>query len=234
MRYIGLILISLCLAVLPAMAQEDEGTRISPENVLMLELENGRIFIEMFPDVAPAHVQRIRALASQGFYDGVIFHRVIPGFMAQGGDPTGTGTGGSDLPDLPAEFSPIPHRKGILSMARSRSPNSANSQFFIMLADGPPGGGNWSQLDGNYTVWGRVIDGMEFVEEIAAGEPPADPTVIVRARTVATEFPEATSYPGPAPIPEREAFAAQRAADFDPLFDADVQIDILTPVLRNP
>ncbi|MBN4046540.1 peptidylprolyl isomerase [bacterium AH-315-P15] len=234
MRYIGLILLSLCLAVLPAAAQVEGGTRISPENVLMFELETGRVFIEMFPDVAPAHVERIRGLASQGFYDGVIFHRVIRGFMAQGGDPTGTGTGSSDLPDLPAEFSPIPHRKGIVSMARSRSPNSANSQFFIMLADTAPNGSSWSQLDGTYTVWGRVIDGMEFVEQIAEGEPPADPTVILRARTVATEFPEASSFPGPPPLAAREAYAAQRAEDFDPLFETDVQIDILSPILRTP
>ena len=234
MRIILLAVAAAFMAVSPSLAQDEEPRRISPENVLMLELDTGRVFIEMYPDVAPRHVQRIRTLATQGFYDGVVFHRVIPGFMAQGGDPTGTGTGSSDLPNLPAEFSTIPHRRGIASMARAGDPNSANSQFFLMLADTPQNGGTWSQLDGSYTVWGRVIDGMEHVDEIAVGEPPADPTVIIRARTVATEFPEARSFPGPADLPERQAYAERAQEDFDPLFDTDTNIDILSPVLRNP
>ncbi len=206
---------------------------ISPENVLMIDLDNGdSILVEMFPDVAPQHVERIRTLASQGFYDGVIFHRVIDGFMAQGGDPTGTGRGGSELPDLPAEFSPIPHQRGILSMARAQDVNSANSQFFIMLADGE--GGSWSQLDGQYTVWGRVLSGMDAVDGIAKGEPPVNPTRIQRARILASELPDIDGVPSPGPVPGRAAFAQQRAEDFDPLFDTDVDIDILTPVLTNP
>jgi len=236
MRIIGTSLLAAFLFAVPAMAQEERDTShpIPAGDVLMLELENGRVFIEMFPDVAPAHVERIRALATQGFFDDVTFHRVIDGFMAQGGDPTGTGAGGSDLPDLPSEFSAIPHRRGTVSMARAASPDSANSQFFIMLADTSPSGSSWSQLDNNYTVWGRVVDGMAFVDDIAKGEPPLDPTEIVRARTVATEFSEVSSFPGPPPTPERLAAAALRAEQIDTLFETDVQIDILSPVLRTP
>lgn len=216
-----------------AAAQDSDAAEaeiISPENILVMDLENGEnVLIEMFPDVAPQHVERIRTLASQGFYDGVIFHRVIRDFMAQGGDPTGTGRGGSELPDLPAEFSPIPHARGIVAMARAADPNSANSQFYIMLADG-----DWSQLDGQYTVWGRVLNGMDGIDQIAQGEPPANPTRILRARTLATEYPDITGVPSPGPVPGRAAFARERAEDFDPLFETDVDIDILTPVLQEP
>ncbi len=206
---------------------------ITPENVLLVDFDNDTsIVIEMFPDIAPLHVERIRTLASQGFYDGVIFHRVIDGFMAQTGDPTGTGRGGSDLQDLPAEFSPIAHQRGIVSMARAQELDSANSQFFIMLADGPSG--SWSQLDGQYTVWGRVIDGMEHVDGIRKGEPPANPTRILRMRTLASEYPDFAGMDSPGPVPGRTAFAQERAEQFDSLFETDVQIDILTPVLANP
>ncbi len=230
-------LVLLCVLAAPAWAQSssdggEPGRQISPENVLILELETGTVFIEMFPDVAPRHVERVRTLATQGFYDNVVFHRVIDGFMAQGGDPTGTGTGGSELPNLPAEFSTIPHRRGILSMARSQSPDSANSQFFIMLADRPEGASSWTQLDTSYTVWGRVIEGMANVDEIAIGEPPEDPTQIIRARTVATELPGMAFVPGPPDLPERLAYASLEAEAFDPLYEDDVQIDILSPVLR--
>jgi len=217
-----------------AFAQETEEREISPENVLVLDLEVGTVFIEMYPDIAPAHVERIRTLANQGFYDNTVFHRVIEGFMAQGGDPTGTGTGGSELPDLPAEFSTIPHRRGMVSMARSQDVNSANSQFFVMLADRPDGAPTWSQLDGTYTVWGRVIEGMEHVDEIALGEPPEEPTEVVRARIAATEFPGIPFVAGPADIRERTEFASMEAQTFDPLFEDDVEIDILTPVLNRP
>ncbi len=131
-------------------------------NSIILNLKSGPVKIALRPDLAPNHVARIKELAGQGFYDGVVFHRVIPGFMAQTGDPTGTGTGGSDLPDLKAEFSAEKHKRGTLSMARSSSPNSANSQFFIVFADAP-----W--LDKQYTVWGQVVEGMEHVDAIKKG-----------------------------------------------------------------
>ena len=134
----------------------------------------GDVVIKLRPDLAPKHVERITELASSGFYDGVTFHRVIPGFMAQGGDPTGRGTGGSDLPDLRAEFSDASHRRGVCSMARTSDPNSANSQFFICNADA-------DFLDGQYTVWGEVESGMEYVDALPVGEPPRDPGKIVKA-----------------------------------------------------
>ena len=142
---------------------------------LTLTLDSGGdVVIRLRPDLAPGHVERITGLAKDGFYDGVVFHRVIPGFMAQGGDPTGTGTGGSDLPDLKAEFSKEPHVRGTCSMARTPNPNSANSQFFICLDDA-------RFLDGQYTVWGEVIDGMDYVDALPKGEPPAKPGKIVKA-----------------------------------------------------
>jgi len=134
---------------------------MSRETIVM-ELKSGPVVIELRPDLAPNHVARIKELAGKGFYDGVVFHRVIPDFMAQTGDPTGTGTGGSDLPDLKAEFSAEKHGRGTVSMARSSSPNSANSQFFICFADAP-----W--LDRQYTAWGKVISGMEHVDAIKKG-----------------------------------------------------------------
>ena len=148
------------------------------ENLIYLDLEYGRVVIQLLPDVAPLHVARIRELARQGFYDNVIFHRVIDGFMAQTGDPTGTGRGGSPLPNLRSEFSQVPFERGTVGMARAQSPNSANSQFFICFAPA-------RFLDGQYTVWGRVIQGMEFVDRIHRGEPPANPDRIVRMRVAA-------------------------------------------------
>jgi cyclophilin family peptidyl-prolyl cis-trans isomerase len=132
------------------------------ENTLILDLKSGPVVIELKPDVAPGHVARIKDLARKGFYDGVVFHRVIPGFMAQTGDPTGTGSGGSDLPDLKAEFSATPHKRGTVSMARTSNPNSANSQFFICFDDA-------SWLDRQYSVWGQVVEGMEHVDAIKKG-----------------------------------------------------------------
>ncbi|WP_106640589.1 peptidylprolyl isomerase [Allosphingosinicella vermicomposti] len=142
---------------------------------LTLSLDSGGdVVIRLRADLAPGHVERITSLAKDGFYDGVVFHRVIPGFMAQGGDPTGTGTGGSDLPDLKAEFSKEPHVRGTCSMARTPNPNSANSQFFICFDDA-------RFLDGQYTVWGEVIEGMDYVDALPKGEPPAKPGKIVKA-----------------------------------------------------
>ena len=134
----------------------------------------GDVVIRLRPDLAPGHVERIARLARDGFYDGVVFHRVIDGFMAQGGDPTGRGTGGSSKPDLRAEFSREPHMRGACSMARTNDPNSANSQFFICFDDA-------GFLDGQYTVWGEVESGMEHVDALPKGEPPADPGKIVKA-----------------------------------------------------
>ncbi len=150
---------SLCLAA------AEPGAALDPENTLLIELSTGgRVVIEMLPEVAPKHVARIKELARDGFYDGIVFHRVIDGFMAQTGDPTGTGTGGSGRGKLPAEFSKVPFERGVVGMARTQDPNSADSQFFIMFAPAP-------HLNGQYTVWGRVIEGMEFVDKIARTEP---------------------------------------------------------------
>jgi peptidylprolyl isomerase len=148
------------------------------ENTLYMELECGRVVIELRPDIAPQHVARIKELTREGFYDGIVFHRVIPGFMAQSGDPTGTGRGGSEKPDLPAEFSDAPFERGTIGMARTSNPNSANSQFFINFAPAP-------HLNGQYTVWGEVVEGMEYVDQIAPGEPPASPDHIVKMSVAA-------------------------------------------------
>jgi peptidylprolyl isomerase len=139
---------------------------------LIMTLDTGPVTIRLRPDLAPGHVARISELATEGFYDGVVFHRVIAGFMAQGGDPTGTGSGGSKKPNLRAEFSSAPHSRGVCSMARTSNPHSANSQFFICLADS-------NFLDNQYTVWGEVIDGMENVDALPKGEPPRQPGKIV-------------------------------------------------------
>jgi peptidyl-prolyl cis-trans isomerase B (cyclophilin B) len=149
-----------------------------PENTLVVETTKGRIVIALRPDLAPGHVERIKTLARQGFYDGVPFHRVIEGFMAQTGDPTGTGSGGSDLPDLKAEFNAEPHVRGVCSMARTNAPNSANSQFFICFDDA-------TFLDKQYTVWGKVVEGMDNVDKIKRGEPVRDPDRIVSMRVMA-------------------------------------------------
>jgi len=136
--------------------------------------EGGDVVIQLRPDLAPGHVTRITELANDGFYDGVVFHRVIPGFMAQGGDPTGTGMSGSDKPDLKAEFNAEPHVRGTCSMARTQVPDSANSQFFICFDDA-------RFLDRQYTVWGQVVSGMEHVDALPKGEPPREPGKIVKA-----------------------------------------------------
>ncbi len=147
----------------------------NPANHLFLDLSTGgTVEIVLRPDLAPQHIERIQALVRQGFYNGLTFHRVIPDFMAQGGDPKGTGEGGSSLPDLKAEFTTVPFLRGTVGMARTEQPDTANSQFFIMFVPHP-------ELDGNYTVVGRVVKGMEAVDAIAPGEPPENPTKIVKA-----------------------------------------------------
>jgi len=151
---------------------------MDPENTIIMALESGPVTIKLRPDLAPGHVARIKELAREGFYDGVVFHRVIPGFMAQGGDPTGTGTSGSDKPNLQAEFSREPHARGVCSMARTNAPNSANSQFFICFDDA-------TFLDGQYTVWGEVTEGMDLVDALPKGEPPRSPGKIVSMKVAA-------------------------------------------------
>lgn len=149
-----------------------------PENTIIMETTKGRVVIELLPDLAPGHVARIKELAREKFYDGIVFHRVIDGFMAQTGDPTGTGMGGSDKPDLKAEFSNMSHVRGTCSMARSQNPNSANSQFFICFEDSA-----W--LNRQYSVWGQVIEGMDNIDKIKRGEPVSDPDSIVTMRVAA-------------------------------------------------
>lgn len=163
--------------LLGAALMTTEAAAADLENTLYMDLEHGRVVIEMRPDLAPKHVEQIKRLTRSGFYDGVVFHRVIDGFMAQGGDPTGTGTGGSGN-NLPAEFSSEPHVRGVTSMARTQDPNSADSQFFIMFAPAP-------HLDGQYTVWGKVTKGMEFIDKLKRGDSRrggvvSDPDKIVR------------------------------------------------------
>jgi cyclophilin family peptidyl-prolyl cis-trans isomerase len=177
-----------------------------PENILLLDLSTGgRVAIQLWPELAPRHVERIKALTRQNFYNGLLFHRVIPGFMAQTGDPQGTGEGGSPLPDLASEFNIFPHLRGVVSMARTDDPNSANSQFFIMLHPR-------MSLDGKYTGFGRVISGMSYVDLIEKGEPPANPSRIVRASIAADNIPPpvpgqpiptfaASVAPAPQPVP---------------------------------
>lgn len=165
-----------------ASSAADQKPILDPENTLYLDLPDGRVVIQMRPDLAPKHVERIKQLARQGFYDGLAFHRVIPDFMAQTGDPRGDGTGGSGK-RLQAEFSKAPHVRGTVSMARANDPNSADSQFFICFAPA-------SFLDGQYTVWGEVISGMEFVDKIKAGSQinngaVKDPTKIVKMQVAA-------------------------------------------------
>lgn len=170
-----------------------------PENMLVLDLSTGgRVTIQMFPAIAPAHVERIKGLTRKGFYNGVVFHRVIDGFMAQTGDPTGTGEGGSDLPDLKAEFNDTPHLRGAVSMARTNEPDTANSQFFICFQPR-------FSLDKKYTVFGRVTSGMQFVDAIERGEPPANPSKVIQASIAADNVPPpvfaAPTAPAAAEVP---------------------------------
>ena len=169
MRYIKLILINFFLLISSTNIIAKEMTE-NKDNILLIDLKDGQVKIELLPEVSPKHVERIKELSNKGFYDGIVFHRVIDGFMAQTGDPTGTGMGGSDLPDLKAEFSKVSHKRGVVSMARSANPDSANSQFFIVLEDSP-------HLDNQYTVWGKVLSGMEFVDSIKKGNARKNGTV---------------------------------------------------------
>jgi peptidylprolyl isomerase len=172
------ILMSLTLAVLcPTAAAQAQAP--DPQDTLVIELKRGRVLIKLRPDLAPQHVARAKQLARDGFYNGLKFHRVIAGFMAQTGDPTGTGTGNSKYPNLPAEFTKEVYKRGSVGAARTADPNSANSQFFICFGDGCRG------LTGAYTLWGEVISGMEHVDAIAKGEPPAQPDVMQKVYVLA-------------------------------------------------
>ncbi|MFM5924611.1 MAG: peptidylprolyl isomerase [Novosphingobium sp.] len=208
-RSFALLAIGLSLVSAPALAKKkpapapaapvmsavvDPDPSHDPENILVLDLSNGgRVMIRLMPSWAPGHVERIKTLTSQGFYNGVIFHRVIDGFMAQTGDPTGTGQGGSQLPDLKAEFNFMPHVRGTVSMARTDQPDTANSQFFIVFYPR-------FALDHRYTNFGRVIAGMDVVDAIQRGEPPASPTKILQASLLSENKPK-PAPPAPAAAP---------------------------------
>ena len=200
---IALFFLGLALAASPALAKQappppaapalptivNQDPTVAPENVVYLDLSNGgRVTLRLMPEWAPGHVERIKTLVKQGFYNGIIFHRVIDGFMAQTGDPTGTGQGGSQLPDLKAEFNSMPHLRGTLSMARTEAPDSANSQFFIVFYPR-------FALDRKYTVFGRVIGGMDAADAIERGEPPANPTKIVQASLAVDNMPRPVLAP---------------------------------------
>lgn len=196
-----LLLGIVAAALSPAMAQTaapvSAPTAPDLENMLVLDLSTGgRVTIQMFPAVAPAHVERIKTLTRKGFYNGVIFHRVIDGFMAQTGDPKGTGQGGSELPDLKAEFNDTPHLRGTVSMARTNEPDTANSQFFICFQPR-------FSLDKKYTVFGRVTSGMQFVDAIERGEPPVNPSTVNQASIASDNVaPPAFAAPAAAVAPE--------------------------------
>jgi peptidylprolyl isomerase len=178
-RSLGLVLAVLLTTIVPGMSRAVPPAAGSLENVVLLDLKDGRVTILLRPDLAPKHVARVKQLVREHFYNGIVFHRVIPGFMAQTGDPTGTGTGGSKYPDLPAEFSKTAKfERGTVGAARSSDPNSANSQFFIDFAPA-------SGLNGQYTIWGQVIDGMDAVDKIKPGEPPVQPDKIVKMQLAA-------------------------------------------------
>ncbi len=169
-NFLGSVVAATLLSTAPTTAKD-------LENMLYLDLAYGRVVIQLRPDLAPKHVARIKELTREGFYDGLVFHRVIDGFMAQTGDPTGTGTGGSGQ-TLPAEFTQTPFVRGTIGMARTSDPDSGDSQFFITFAPAP-------FLDGKYTVWGEVVEGMDFVDKIKRGEPPAEPDKIIRMQVAA-------------------------------------------------
>lgn len=208
-RTFALLALGLSLATSPVLAQNKDAATpapapmsvmvsldpaFEPENILVLDLSNGgRVMIRLMPSWAPGHVERIKALTAQGFYNGVIFHRVIEGFMAQTGDPTGTGQGGSTLPDLKAEFNFMPHVRGTISMARTEQPDTANSQFFIVFYPR-------FALDHRYTNLGRVIAGMDMVDTIALGEPPSSPTRILQASLLSENKPRPAAPAAPAPL----------------------------------
>ncbi|MCX7268238.1 MAG: peptidylprolyl isomerase [Sphingomonadales bacterium] len=194
---LGIVAVALSPAMAQTAAPAPTPTAPDLENKLVLDLSTGgRVTIQMFPAVAPTHVERIKTLTRKGFYNGVIFHRVIDGFMAQTGDPKGTGQGGSELPDLKAEFNNTPHLRGTVSMARTNEPDTANSQFFICFQPR-------FSLDKKYTVFGRVTSGMQFVDAIERGEPPVNPSTVIQASIASDNVaPPAFAAPAAAVAPE--------------------------------
>ena len=226
--FLGLALIAAKPVTPPATARVSVMTvpaevAANPANKWTLELSNGgKVVVQLRPDLAPQHVYRIQQLTANGFYNGLVFHRVIPGFMAQGGDPKGTGEGGSTLPDVPAEFNQLPHVRGVASMARAEDLNSANSQFFIMLAPR-------FVLDNKYSGFGRVIEGMAFVDGIAVGEPPAEPTKIVRA-TIGGPLPAPPVVATAAAAPVTPEAAAPAAAPEAPAAEPAPPAETTSPV----
>jgi cyclophilin family peptidyl-prolyl cis-trans isomerase len=186
LRFSGVLILAFLFLFSPGslvFAQTPDAPVVDQENILHLDLSTGgRVSILLYPAIAPSHVERIKTLTRKGFYTGIVFHRVIDGFMAQTGDPTGTGTGASDLPNLKAEFNPTPHLRGTVSMARADNPDSANSQFFICFQPR-------FSLDNKYTAFGRVMSGMQFVDAIARGEPPVEPDKILQASIGADNIP---------------------------------------------
>ena len=203
-RFATLLALALSLLSGPALAQD--AAAADAQNVWVLDLSTGgRVTIGLRPDVAPKMVERVKLLTRQHFYDGLIFHRVIDGFMAQGGDPKGDGTGGSALPNLPSEFNALPHVRGAVSAARADDPNSANSQFFIVFQPK-------LSLDKKYTVFGRVIDGMQWVDAIERGEPPANPSRVLHAYLLADNPPAYQPAPAPVAAPVTPALLPTGAA----------------------
>jgi cyclophilin family peptidyl-prolyl cis-trans isomerase len=179
MRLLMTVLLGLALTLGLAAAAQAQPAGLDPNNTLVIELKTGKVYIKLLPEIAPKHVERIKLLAREGFYNGIKFHRVIAGFMAQTGDPTGTGAGGSKYPDLPAEFTnKLAFERGTVGAARTSMPNTANSQFFICFTQA-------TNLNGQYTIWGQVVDGMLNVDQIAKGEPPAKPDVMIKTYILA-------------------------------------------------
>lgn len=230
------VVLGLALVASPAMAKKkpapapatpplviavDTNPANDPDNVLVLDLSNGgRVLIRLVPAWAPNHVERIKTLTKSGFYNGIIFHRVIEGFMAQTGDPTGTGQGGSQLPNLNSEFNLVPHMRGSVSMARTEDPNSANSQFFIVFYPR-------FALDRRYTNFGRVIGGMEWVDTIEKGEPPANPTKIIQASLGSEGKPKPVYVAPAAPVTPPSLTGLQPLAPATPVAPAK-------PVVKPP
>ena len=173
MRMLTCLALAFCVIAGAACSDQSKVAGAGDSNILVIETKYGKVLVKLRPDLAPKHVERVKTLAKEGFYDGIKFHRVIPDFMAQTGDPKGTGSGGSNYPDLPAEFSQEPYKRGTVGAARTADPNSANSQFFICFTDT-----GCASLTGQYTVWGEVVEGMDNVDKIAKGEPPAIPDVM--------------------------------------------------------
>ncbi len=212
-RLVKAVVLSLMIGVF-VMAEANAADITDPENTLLLELKDGTVVIEMYPEKAPNHVSRVKELTREGFYDGIVFHRVIDGFMAQTGDPTGTGMGGSGK-NIKAEFNDVSHERGVVSMARAMDPHSADSQFFIVFDDS-------KFLDGQYTAWGKVIDGMEHVDSIKKGDASRNGKVEDPDRIVTLRVAADVSKPEAAPVAEADADTDETSSNATP---ADAESD---------